>query len=183
MPPADPCHAPQTKALVLSLETAAKQREHAASVAAGERRAPTKQYAHLRSAGTGTDVLRAIPYNEPTSFLVPRPADRSAGGKAMLLGQGPVLQEEVVVTLLDANHCPGSCMFLVEGPRGAVLHTGDVRCDRAFRDALKSGRLGRYLVPEEDGSERLQAVYIDSSSMCVRSSPSCPAVRPFARAD
>lgn len=31
---------------------------------------------------------------------------------------------------------PGSTMFLVEGPRGAVLHTGDVRAETAWLEAL-----------------------------------------------
>jgi DNA cross-link repair 1C protein len=85
--------------------------------------------------------------------------------------------EEVIITLLDANHCPGSSMFLIEGPRGAVLHTGDVRADRAFRHALEQralegeSRLRRYLLPEEEGGERLRAVYIDSANMSVPSSP------------
>ncbi|OJA13131.1 hypothetical protein AZE42_07518 [Rhizopogon vesiculosus] len=35
--------------------------------------------------------------------------------------------ETVTITLIDSNHCPCAVMFLIEGPRGAVLHTGDMR--------------------------------------------------------
>ncbi|KAL9651085.1 hypothetical protein ABK040_002802 [Willaertia magna] len=33
------------------------------------------------------------------------------------------------VNLIDANHCPGSCMYLMEGYFGTILHTGDFRYD------------------------------------------------------
>ena len=38
----------------------------------------------------------------------------------------------VTVTLIDANHCPGSAMMLVQGPFGNRLHTGDFRFDPAL---------------------------------------------------
>lgn len=36
-------------------------------------------------------------------------------------------QEQMVVSVIDANHCPGSVMFLFEGYFGKVLYTGDFR--------------------------------------------------------
>ncbi|XP_022105404.1 5' exonuclease Apollo-like [Acanthaster planci] len=38
-------------------------------------------------------------------------------------------RESMTVTLFDANHCPGSVMFLFEGYFGRVLYTGDFRYD------------------------------------------------------
>lgn len=34
--------------------------------------------------------------------------------------------KRITVTLLDANHCIGSAMFLFEGNRGTVLYTGKI---------------------------------------------------------
>ena len=40
-------------------------------------------------------------------------------------------QETMSVTLIDANHCPGSVMFIFEGYFGKILYTGDFRhCER-----------------------------------------------------
>ena len=45
----------------------------------------------------------------------------------MELGR-PVLVGGVRVTFLDANHCPGAAMALLESPgRPPILHTGDCR--------------------------------------------------------
>ncbi|KAI6164690.1 DNA cross-link repair protein pso2/snm1 [Pisolithus thermaeus] len=46
----------------------------------------------------------------------------------------------VLVTLIDANHCPGSCLFLFEGPQ--TVHAGD----SAFRSSsVGSSKVFRYL--------------------------------------
>lgn len=62
--------------------------------------------------------LRPLPMNEPQ--LIPR-----SGG--------------VYVTCLDANHCPGACLFLFEGPQTVFLHQ-----NAAFHRTA-SNRVVRYL--------------------------------------
>lgn len=36
-------------------------------------------------------------------------------------------RQRIRVTLLDANHCAGAVMFLIEGDGKAILYTGDIR--------------------------------------------------------
>uniref|UniRef100_A0A8B9C557 5' exonuclease Apollo n=1 Tax=Anser brachyrhynchus TaxID=132585 RepID=A0A8B9C557_9AVES len=61
------------------------------------------------------------------------------------VGQSHALGEEVTVTLLDSNHCPGSVMFLFEGAFGTILYTGDFRYTGAMQHepALRGRRIDR----------------------------------------
>ncbi|KAM9596009.1 5' exonuclease Apollo [Morphnus guianensis] len=61
------------------------------------------------------------------------------------VGQSHALGEEVTVTLLDSNHCPGSVMFLFEGAFGTILYTGDFRYTSTMRGepALRGRRVDR----------------------------------------
>ncbi|KAM7404634.1 hypothetical protein PAMP_011966 [Pampus punctatissimus] len=48
-------------------------------------------------------------------------------GEPNLLPLDDIGKERLTVTLIDANHCPGSVMFLFEGYFGSILYTGDFR--------------------------------------------------------
>ncbi|XP_021232655.1 5' exonuclease Apollo [Numida meleagris] len=68
------------------------------------------------------------------------------------MGKSHAVGEEVTVTLLDANHCPGSVMFLFEGSFGTILYTGDFRYSRAMqREPALSGR-------------RIDRLYLDNTN-------------------
>ncbi|KAJ8693504.1 hypothetical protein PTI98_008491 [Pleurotus ostreatus] len=96
------------------------------------------------------DLLQAIPLNTPTEFTL------SA-------------TETVIITLIDANHCPGAVMCLIEGTRGAVLHTGDVRAEPVFIEALK---LNPHLRPYLTSTKTLEAIFLDTA--CLLSTAEVP---------
>ncbi|PPR00245.1 hypothetical protein CVT24_005013 [Panaeolus cyanescens] len=123
-----------------------------------------RTYAHLfvkplmNSDGTAfvqgsRDLLRPIPLHTPTTIEL-------------------TAKESVTVTLLDANHCLGAVMYLIEGPRGAVLHTGDFRAEPWFLESLKRNPFlqpylaSRNSVPKHGSnrlSKTLEAIYIDTA--------------------
>ena len=50
------------------------------------------------------------------------------------MDQPVAVHPSVTLTLIDANHCPGACMALLEFASGRrVLHTGDFRYSRSFQ--------------------------------------------------
>ncbi|GAA5923368.1 hypothetical protein JCM1841_006501 [Sporobolomyces salmonicolor] len=143
----------------------------------GERVKPRKKFANLKkwrkSAGgvhntgkTGMDNIKEIQLDTPTVI------------------DGP--DGVVTVTAIDANHCPGSCMFLIEGvvecTHRAVLITGDIRAEPWWTASLAHNPLlSKYVVwnpPSDKGKERavdaglsarpafaLDCVYLDTSGV------------------
>ncbi|KAF9060729.1 hypothetical protein BDP27DRAFT_400891 [Rhodocollybia butyracea] len=110
------------------------------------------------------DLLKVFPLHTPTSVEL-------EDGK------------EVIITLFDANHCPGSVMYLIEGKEGALLHTGDFRAEPWFLESLKHNLfLQPYLsLPDYDTSstnthcgviKTLEAIYLDTA--CVMQSHQVP---------
>lgn len=50
-------------------------------------------------------------------------------------------KETMTVTLVDANHCPGSVMFIFDGYFGKILYTGDFRyCERFTTHSAMKGK-------------------------------------------
>ncbi|VUC25537.1 unnamed protein product [Clonostachys rosea] len=86
-------------------------------------------------------VLKPLPLDTPTSIEL-RPG------------------HQIQVTLLDANHCPGSVMFLIEGDERAILYTGDIRSEPWFVNSIqRNPAILEYTL----GSKTLDKVYLDTS--------------------
>ncbi|KKK15003.1 hypothetical protein AOCH_003849 [Aspergillus ochraceoroseus] len=92
-------------------------------------------YKHL------SKFLRPVPLNTPTEIdLTPRLSIR--------------------VTLLDANHCAGAVMFLIEGDGKAILYTGDIRAEAWWVNSLIRHPI---LIPYTLGNKRLDKIYLDTT--------------------
>ena len=88
------------------------------------------------------NLLKPLPLDTPTQIeLSPR--------------------NNIQVTLLDANHCIGAVMFLIEGQGRAVLYTGDVRSEPWWINALMRSP---FVLPfAAAGPKTLDNIYLDTT--------------------
>lgn len=120
-----------TRELLLRLE----KYPHRMNFAKGILETRKQHYRHLRN------LLKPIPLNAPTDIEL-RP------GKT------------VRVTLLDANHCAGAVMFLIEDSAKAILYTGDIRSEPWFVNALIRNPV---VIPYAHGHRKLDKIYLDTT--------------------
>ncbi|XP_054420730.1 5' exonuclease Apollo [Pteronotus mesoamericanus] len=99
--------------------------------------------------GLSSTWARPLYCSPITAFLLHRHLQVSKRWiRALEVGESHVLpldeigRETMTVTLMDANHCPGSVMFLFEGYFGTILYTGDFRYTPSMlrEPALKVGK-------------------------------------------
>ena len=86
-------------------------------------------------------VLKPVPLNTPTDVEIG-------------------LEHFIRVTLLDANHCAGAVMFLIEDTQKAILYTGDIRSETWWINSLTRNPA---MIPYALGIQRLDNVYLDTT--------------------
>lgn len=120
-----------TRELVLRLEKA----YHRINFAKGILESHKYNYDHLKR------LLRPLPLDTPTKI------ELSPGN-------------EIKVTLLDANHCLGAVMFLMEGQGKSILYTGDIRAESWW-----NGTMSRHpcLIRYTSSNSRLDNIYLDTT--------------------
>lgn len=92
-------------------------------------------YSHL------SKILKTIPLDTPTTIEL-RPG------------------YEIRITLLDANHCVGAVMFLIEGQGNAILYTGDIRSEPWWINRLVQNPV---LLPYANCIKTLDCIYLDTT--------------------
>ncbi|KAJ1587267.1 hypothetical protein NDA15_003834 [Ustilago hordei] len=114
-----------------------------------------RPYAHLRVSDTHANAKAKLSGYQSTSLDLLQPLPYNVPTKVQYTPKGSVM-----LTLIESNHMMGGCMFLIQGSEGAVLHTGDMRAERWWCDALtRNPYLSPYLCwsgkPGEDVSRKL----------------------------
>ncbi|KAJ5157086.1 DNA repair metallo-beta-lactamase [Penicillium canariense] len=124
---------PATRELLLRLE----RFPHRINFGSGILEAREVTYRHLGK------LVRPIPLNTPTEIeLTPL--------------------KRIRVTLVDANHCPGSVMFLIEGDGKAILYTGDIRAENWWVNSLVRNPV---LIPYTLAGKKLDNLYLDTTHL------------------
>ncbi|ESO06743.1 hypothetical protein HELRODRAFT_92422 [Helobdella robusta] len=92
------------------------------------------------------ESIIALPVNSPTILKIPNDNDDKN-----------YMDQTITVTCLQAGHCPGSVMFLIQGSEGDVLYTGDFRL--TLDNLTKMPNLSQYHL----NPKTLKSVYMDTT--------------------
>lgn len=118
-----------------------------------------EKYPHRMNFEKGILERQIQTYRHLKNFLKPIPLDTPtvieyAGGRCPLR-----------VTLIDANHCVGAVMFLIEGDGKAVLYTGDIRSEQWWVDSVSRNPvvLPYVACTGQKPLKRLDTIYLDTT--------------------
>lgn len=114
-----------------------------------------EKYPHRINFAKGLLERRKQTFKHLKHILKPLPLDVSVS-----IELSP--QCKIQVTLLDANHCAGAVMFLIEDGKKAILYTGDIRSESWWIESLcRHPSLVAYT--SEAAFRRLDAIYLDTT--------------------
>ncbi|KAL2441742.1 hypothetical protein ABEF95_016334 [Exophiala dermatitidis] len=120
-----------TRRILLKLE----KYPHRINFAKGILESRKQHYRHLKT------ILRPLPLHVSTELEL-----------------GP--KSTIKVTLLDANHCPGAVMFLIEGDSKAILYTGDIRAEPWWVNSIVQNPV---ILPYTCRLKTLDCIYLDTT--------------------
>ncbi|EHY58617.1 hypothetical protein HRR83_007337 [Exophiala dermatitidis] len=120
-----------TRRILLKLE----KYPHRINFAKGILESRKQHYRHLKT------ILRPLPLHVSTELEL-----------------GP--KSTIKVTLLDANHCPGAVMFLIEGDGKAILYTGDIRAEPWWVNSIVQNPV---ILPYTCRLKTLDCIYLDTT--------------------
>ncbi|KAK4939573.1 hypothetical protein LTR10_020179 [Elasticomyces elasticus] len=112
-----------------------------------------EKYPHRINFAKGILESRKLHYHHLDTILRPLPL-----GTATEIELSP--KSTIRVTLLDANHCPGAVMFLIEGNGKAVVYTGDIRSEPWWVTSIVQNPV---LLPYACGLKTLDCIYLDTT--------------------
>ncbi|KAI0376454.1 Metallo-hydrolase/oxidoreductase [Hypomontagnella monticulosa] len=112
-----------------------------------------KYHCRLNYAKGVLEDPRMQTYKHLAKLLKPIPLDTPT---KIELEPGNTIQ----VTLLDANHCAGSVMFLIEGINKAILYTGDIRSEPWWVNSIARNPS---IIEYSTGIKTLDCIYLDTS--------------------
>ena len=112
-----------------------------------------EKYPHRINFSKGILEARKQTYKHLKLILRPLPLDTPVD-----LELGP--KSQIRVTLLDANHCTGAVMFLIQGDGLAILYSGDVRAEPWWVNSIARSPI---MIPYATGQSRLDCMYLDTT--------------------
>ena len=112
-----------------------------------------EKFPHRMNFSKGILEARKQTYRKIKRLLKPIPLETPT---EIELTPGYLIQ----VTLFDANHCTGACMFLIEGDRKAILYTGDIRSEPWWVTSIVRNPI---MIPYNTGLKRLDNIYLDTT--------------------
>ncbi|CAD7935177.1 unnamed protein product [Amoebophrya sp. A120] len=121
---------------------------------------PHNEDAEAATRITGSAEVADVAFNTGKAKGAGNKNIRSARTRQAFLGREIHVEDEVYLTFLDANHCPGAAIVFVYSRKSGkcVLHTGDFRGAKVVQDDC-----ARWLGERKDWIPKVETLYLDNT--------------------